>query len=91
MKIEKFAVPACCGRITFIYKLDKGISKDFLASLIGIGFTELAHFTKSGILYVESPELIVTGPFGADRIQIKCRVANCQEKLSNFEALISQM
>jgi hypothetical protein len=94
MKIEKFQVKGCTdcgGKISTIYKLDRSVSKDFMASLIGMGFAELEHFTKSGILYVENPEFIVTGPFGADRIQIKCRIANCQEKLSNFEALLSQM
>lgn len=91
MKVERHTIQACCGRKAIIFKTDQPITKEVLASLIKLGFTETAHFTKAGILYVDNLDFIMTAPFGADRLQIKCKKLDCSEKLNDLEALLLQI
>ena len=89
MKVEKFVVQACCNRKQIVFKLDRPIDQTLLEALKNNGFTEAAHFTKAGMLYADSPELIVTGPFGNNRLNAKCKKeAECDQILNDFEALL---
>lgn len=65
--------------------------KSHLDGLVNLGFIEVAHFTKAGILYVDNQELILKGPFGSDRLQVQCKIANCDEKINDLEALLQQL
>lgn len=93
MKAERFNVQACCGKTSIIYKIDEPLAHKHMESLIKSGFVEAKHFTKAGILYVDNLDFIVTGPFGSDRLQVKCKVksAICNEKLKDFEELLAQI
>lgn len=93
MKVERFTIQACCGRTSLIFKTDQGLTKGHLDSLVKLGFKEAEHFTKAGILYVDNPDLIVTGPFGSDKLQVKCtsRVKDCTQKINDFEVLLQQL
>ncbi len=91
MKVERFTIQACCGRTSLIFKTDQPLTTGHLASLVALGFKEAPHFTKAGILYVDNPDLIVTGPIGSDRLQVKCKVADCQQKINDFEVLLQQL
>jgi hypothetical protein len=91
MKIRRFTIKACCGGISIIYKTDQSLTKEHLAALVGLGFIETEQFTKAGILYVDNSDFIVTGPFGSDRLQVKCKHAECTDKLNNFEELLQQL
>jgi|TARA_R110000868_G_scaffold99024_3_gene272628 hypothetical protein len=88
LKIEKFNIQACCGGTAIIYKVSPAISKEFQSQLINLGFVESAHFTKAGILYVDNLDFIVSGPFGTNKLQVKCKKKNCEQALNNFEALL---
>jgi hypothetical protein len=91
MKIERHSIQACCGRKTIIFKIDKPIDKLFCESLNKLGFKESEHFTKAGILYVDNLDFIITGPFGSDKLQIKCKKQDCEKKLNDFENLLHQI
>ena len=91
MKVTRFAVQACCGRTSIIFKTDRPISRDDLTALVRLGFLEAAHFTKAGILYVDNLDLTVTGPFGSDRLQVKCKHADRTQKMNDFEVLLQQL
>jgi hypothetical protein len=91
MKIERFLIKACCGKTSLILKTDRPIDKSFITFLTNKGFSERTHFTVAGILYVENSDLIITGPMGADKLQIKCKKDNCKELLNNFELLLVQL
>lgn len=91
MKLTRHTIQACCGRTSIIFKIDQPIDRKLLDFLTKIGFNEAAHFTKNGLLYVDNLDFIVTGPFGSDKLQVKCRKLDCQQKLNDFEALLSQM
>lgn len=91
MKIEKFSIKTCCGKNAIIFKINKPLTKEFLASLISVGFKETEHFTKAGILYADNSDFIITGPFGSNRLQVKCKKSECSEKINDFEALLLQL
>jgi len=91
MNIEKFTVQACCGKKSTIYKIDRPIDTSLLSALVSVGFTELAHFTAAGILYVDNSDFIVTGPFGSNRLQIKCKRSDCDQKLNTLEEQLKQI
>lgn len=65
--------------------------REHLDQLMKLGFTSAPHFLQAGILYADNPELILTGPFGSDRLHVKCKVANCDQKLNDLEALLQQL
>ena len=91
MKIEKFSVTSCCGAKSIIFKIGVPIDTKLLEALVSIGFKELAHFTAVGILYVDNSEFIITGPIGSNRLQVKCKKKECDQKLNNFEELLQQL
>ena len=88
MKVERISVQTCCGGMGLFFKTDQGLTADFITKLVELGFKELPQFTKAGIIYVDNVDLIVTGPLGSDRLQVKCKSADCAEKLNEFEALL---
>lgn len=91
MKIERFSIQACCGKMSTIFKTDQPLTLGHLASLVKLGFNEQQHFTKAGILYADNPDFIVTGPIGSDRLQVKCKFSDCNQKLNELEALLLQL
>lgn len=88
MKIDKLEIKSCCGNKSLILKIDKPITHNFLNLLIANGFKEQQHFTKAGILYADNQEMIIISPLGSNRIQIKCKKNNCEEKISDLEKLL---
>jgi hypothetical protein len=92
MRLEKFTIQKCCGGVSTIYKIDRPIDLDLLSTFVNkLNFLELQHFTKAGIMYVENFDFIITGPIGSNRLQIKCRRANCEPKLNEFEIILKQI
>lgn len=91
MKVERFTVKACCGKTSLIFKTDQPLTPAHLSALVKLGFAEAPHFTKAGILYADNSDLIVTGPFGSDKLQVQCKLKDCTQKLNDFEALLQQM
>ena len=91
MKVERYTVKACCGGKSIIFKTDEPLTAQFLEFLKTNGFREAVQFTKAGIIYADNPDLIVTGPIGSNRLQVKCRLLNeveCNQKLNDFEEFL---
>jgi len=91
MKVKKFEIQACCGKKAVIFKTDQPVTKDTLASFLTLGFQEAPNFTKAGILYVTNDYFVISGPIGSDKLQIKCRVVECEEKLKSLEETLSNL
>lgn len=92
MKIERFTLQSCCGGKSIVFKIGQPLTKELLAIFVdSLGFKESTHFTKAGILYADNKDFIVTGPFGSDKLQVKCRKSNCDQKLNDFESLLSTL
>lgn len=93
MKVERFTIQACCGRTAILLKTDCPLNKTHLETLKGWGWIESSHFTQAGILYVDNPDFNMSGPFGADRLTVKCKHkhAECIQKLNDLEVLLQQV
>ncbi len=88
MKVERIVIQACCNKKQIVFKLDRPLDQTILDALKSNGFIEAANFTKAGMLYADNPDLIVTGPFGNNRINAKCKKEDCEQILNDFEALL---
>jgi hypothetical protein len=88
MKVERFVVQACCDRKNIVFKIDRPLSLALLEVLKSNGFTENANFTKAGMLYADNTDLIVSGPIGMDKLNVKCKQKDCEKKLNDFEELL---
>lgn len=88
MNFKNNSVKSCCGSSSNVYKLEKILHKDFLKLFVMHGFTERKHFTDVNILYIESPQLIVTGAFGSDNLQLKCKIKECQKYIEEFDNIL---
>lgn len=91
MIVTRYNVQACCGKTAVIFKTDQPITKEHLTKMIAMGFREQTHFTQAGILYVDNLDFILTGPIGSDRLTVKCKQADCAEKMNNLEVLLQQL
>lgn len=92
IKVERFLLQACCGGKSLVFKTDAPLTKEVQEKLVAAGFRAQEHFTKAGILYVDNDALIVSGPFGADRLQVKCKPkVDCDLKLNEFEELLLKL
>jgi hypothetical protein len=91
MKIERFVIPACCGRKQIVFKIDRPVQQDLINILKSNGFTEAEQYTKVGLLYMHNSDIIVSAPIGADRINVKCNKDDCEKILNDFEALLLKM
>jgi hypothetical protein len=89
MKYKKFNIQSCCGKTSIIYQIGKAISFELITFFETNGFKESKNFTKSGILYVQNSDLVITGAFGSDKLQVKCKKTNCDEILSNIENILT--
>ena len=91
IKVERSTIPACCQQVTHIFVTDQPMTKEVLAKLVEKGFNEAKHFTEAGILYADNDALIVTGPIGSNKLQIRCKIRECEPKLNEFEELLSKL
>lgn len=91
MKVERFLIQACCNKTQIVFKLDRPVDQALLDILKSNGFTEAPHFTKAGMVYADNPDLIVTGPFGGDKLNAKCKKQDCDQSLNDLEALLVRM
>jgi hypothetical protein len=94
VKIERFATKACCGKQSLLLKIGKPLSTTFLPLFLKEGFVETPHFIKAGILYIQNDVIIVSGPFGQDKLQLSCKPINkalCKDAIEAFEKLLQTM
>lgn len=88
MKVERFLIQACCNKTQIVFKLDRTVDQALLDVLKSNGFTESLPFTKAGMIYADNLDLIVTGPFGGDKLNAKCKRQDCDQFLNDLEALL---
>lgn len=92
MKIQKIEKKGCCGNSAVSLKLDKPINSDCLILLTGNNFKEIQHYTKSGMLYVENNDIIISGIFGNDVLNLKCKkTKSCSQTINYIETLLSTL
>lgn len=91
MKYSKFEIKSCCGKLSHMYKFDITTDKSFMQKFIDKGFIESPFLTKSGVLYIENDELILTGTLGGNTLQAKCKRIKCDDIFDSLEKIISEL
>jgi hypothetical protein len=90
MKIERFLIQGCCNRKQIVFKLDRPLFVELLEVLKSNGFTEAPNFAKAGMIYADNKDLIVSGPVGGDKLNVKCKKGGCELALNELEALLTR-
>lgn len=89
MQVERIYVKSCCGGTAVVFKLNAPVSRELLQALKDKKYSESEALTKSGILYVDSLTLTVTGAFSSNKLQIKCKKKDaCDQALNELEELL---
>jgi hypothetical protein len=93
VKVERHLVLGCktCGKKMIYFKLDRPLDLSLLEVLKSNGFTEAPNFTKSGLVYATNHTLIVSGPLGGDKLNVKCKKDDCDAFLNDIEELLTKM
>jgi len=91
MKTERINFKSCCGGDGVFIKLDAPITINLLNLLKQQNYIESEMFTRSGILYMDNQSLTLTGAFGSNKIQIKCKIKNCTPALDELEKLLNSI
>lgn len=74
-----------------ILEVNFSLDKIHLNYFCNNNFSEVKSYTNVGILYIENATLVAIGPFGSNRLQVKCKSANCEGSIVNLENLIKNI
>ena len=88
MKIDRYLIQGCCGKMQIVFRLDRPIDYSLIETFKVNGFKELVHFTQAGLMYVENSNLVISGPIGANKVHVKCKKTNCDTFLNDIEQLL---
>ena len=88
MVVKRHKVKSCCGHEALIFEPDKPIRKFQVYVFKEAGYNVPPNFYKHGIFYVTNGKFVATGPFGSNKINVKCYGENCAQSLFDFEQLL---
>ena len=80
-----------CAKPQLHLEFDFPLEKEDLEYFISNGYTMVISYINIGICYIEDINLIAIGPFGSNKLQIKCKNPNCEESIVKFEELIKNI
>lgn len=80
-----------CSKPQTTLEVNFSLDKAHLGYLSINHFIESKSYTRVGILYVEDANLTAMGPFGSNRLQIRCKNDNCDASLANLEGILKNM
>jgi hypothetical protein len=80
-----------CAKPQILLEIDISFNSTHLDYLINNNYIEGKSYTKMGILYIEDDNLVAIGPFGSNRLQIKCKTNSCDESLLILENILKNI
>lgn len=84
--------PDCnCGKTQIIFELNFSLDIKHLHVFIENGFSINKSYEKNGILYIEKDAIIAIGPYGSNRLQIKCKKTPCDEEMDLLEKMLKTL
>lgn len=78
----------CGKKEQLLLELSSPLTEDHLQAFVNSSFNENKIYKRTGLFYVEDIHLIAIGPFGSNRLQIKCKTTNCGPSIANLESII---
>ena len=91
VKRTKLKSSCNCGKEQLLLQVDFSFEKKHLNQFLSSNFREIKSYTNLGILYIEDDNLVAIGPFGSNRLQIKCKNSNCNLSLNIIENILKNM
>jgi hypothetical protein len=80
--------PCKCGKEQLTLEIDKPFEMSHLQLFVNSPFSEVSSYTKLGLLYLESKDLVAIGTFGTNRIQVKCKNNYCVSNIKELEDIL---
>jgi hypothetical protein len=77
-----------CNKGQLIIELGIPLDKDHIKFFTGSKFMENKTYTNLGLFYMESIDLTAIGPFGSNRLNIKCKTDNCENNIIELEHIL---
>ena len=87
MEIKEYKTRGCCGKQSIFYKIDQTVNQDLANKFIDLGLKQADHLAKAGIMYCHNNEYIISGMFGSNKLQLKCKISDCTDLLLKVEDL----
>ncbi len=93
MKLKKYSVKACCGKISSIYTTQGStLTMQHVEKLKDLGFLIDEAFLQAGLIYASSDKVVISGPLGATRITINAKKkASAEKDLLEIERILENM
>lgn len=80
-----------CNKGQLLLELSVPLDKTHIKFFAGSSFLENKTYTNLGLFYMESIDLTAIGPFGSNRLNIKCKTANCDDNIIQLEEILKQI
>lgn len=80
-----------CNKGQILLELNVPLDKTHIKFFAGSPFLENKSYTNLGLFYMESLDLVAIGPFGSNRLNIKCKTANCNNNIIELEDILKQI
>jgi hypothetical protein len=80
-----------CGNSQIILQTGGPLLKNHIVKFTNSNYKQNESYIKSGILYLENDDLIMMGPLGSNRMQIKCKRKDCDKSISQIESIIKDI
>jgi len=91
MEIKQYKAKGCCGSSSLFFKISEPISQIIVDKFIDLGMIQEEHYSKAGIMYVHNSSFIITGPFGSNKVQFKCKQSPCAEHQQTLIRLLESL
>lgn len=80
-----------CSKPQSFLEFNFPMENEDLDFFIENGFKPVKSYINIGIFYVEDDNLVAIGPFGSNKLQIKCKNQNCEGSIVKFEELLKNI
>ena len=80
-----------CTKPQTILEVNFSFDKSQLDYFNSNNFTDIKSYTNIGILYIEDSNIAAICPFGSNRLQIKCKTANCDASVAILENILRNL
>jgi hypothetical protein len=80
-----------CSKPSTVLEFNFSILKKHLSQLLVNNFLDNNSYTSLGICYVEDDNIVAIGPFGSNRLQIKCKNNNCEISIASLENMLRNL
>jgi hypothetical protein len=78
----------CNKKKQLLFELSISLEEKYTQYFIDNGYSNNKLYIKNGLLYIEDIYLVAIGPFGSNRLQIKCKIDNCDIGIDKLESIL---